>query len=80
MSNYSGLNNGVCKKLDNVFSDIISQIDKTLQGETADEVIDSWSIVMTTESGKRIEFFDAPDAATERIDEAIEETHKVLWG
>jgi hypothetical protein len=35
---------------------------------------------MTTESGKRIEFFDPPDDAASRIDEAIEEQYKILWG
>jgi len=80
LENYSGLNSGADKNLDNVFNDIITQIDKTLEGETADEAIDSWSVVMTTESGKRIEFFDSPDGASGRIDEAIEEQYKVLWG
>ncbi len=80
LENYSGLNNRTDKNLDNVFSDIITQIDKTLEGEATNEVIDSWSVVMTTETGKRIEFFDSPDGATERIDEAIEEQYKVLWG
>jgi hypothetical protein len=80
LENYYSLNNCVDKHLDDTVSSIVMQICKTMQGEKGKEAIDSWSVVMTTKSGKRIEFFDLPDAAAERIDEVIESSYKVLWG